>query len=144
VREIGEYVQYTKSPLYFLYSFLIFALLLFLITFLLKNKRYFLKNLIFFYTVILLWLLLNIFHQNFINDASRSWTKSRFLEIPIYLLIFLFLLVVTMYRRKRILLSILALWVIVPFWNLDILSFLNNNLNFLINLYTYHLVNKIY
>jgi hypothetical protein len=142
-REVGQHVQYSVGSLHFWVQYgMFFAATLFVMQ---SHRRENYENenrfkqagsslsvlLVCFITFNLLF-----FYVDFVNDVSRSWIKTRFLEGPILTFLIAFGVITAVqksYWQKRFILYGAVVWSIVPFVVTGRVSQWMVNLQFLIS-----------
>lgn len=137
IREMGIYSQYSNNLINYLMHYSLFIIFLYILKIILAKKYYLQKYFINFLTIIFSWILLNIFHTNYINDSTRSWTKTRFLEIPIYLICFIFLFLLSRLIKTNFFHIVILIWIVVPLYNSKLLEQIKMNYTFLVDLLKY-------
>ena len=123
-REQREYDEYCKDMVHFVnyYGMILLMVLAVHWLFLEGKKKGMLiaKDRVLFeiFLVVVVGLPLFLFFTDFVQFGSRAWFKTRFMEIPVYLIIFVFLYFadrVTVGRLKKFIMIALLMYAIIPF-----------------------------
>jgi hypothetical protein len=98
--EIGDWVQYNVSQTHFIYFYVVIFLisLVSLCTLFFRGVNFSPIYILIYFSTLLLFAL--FYYIDFVNDLERSWIKSRFLEIPFYLIFILSSISILQSRKK--------------------------------------------
>jgi hypothetical protein len=137
--ESGAWVQYNTSGLNFFYHYVLIFFLS-IIPYLIYRKQK-VSRFNSFYLFLLIFSSLLVFslffYIDFVADMNRSWLKSRMLEIPIFIIVFL-VSVMTFKEKVNRIGVVLALffisWSILPFFSTNRIPQLFTNLKYFLQL----------